>query len=133
MLVVLLCAPMLPAQSADELDWLVPPDKHLEKDYSPFPNPGSGYVTDIANVLTLEEEERIERWLWSTESKTGVEIIVVIIDSIRHYPGTPNSSIEPFAMGLFDAYGIGNMPENNGVLLLVAVRDRKARIELGAM
>jgi len=102
------------------------------KDYSPFPAPDAGYVTDTADLLTLDEEERIEQWLWQTESRTGVEIIVVTIASIRDYPGAPASSIEAFAKGLFDKYGIGNMPENNGVLLLVAVRDRKARIELGA-
>ena len=33
---------------------------------------------------------------------------------------------------LFDTYGIGNVPKNDGVLLLVAAGDRKARIELGA-
>jgi len=103
-----------------------------EKDYAPFPQPDAGYVTDIAGLLTLDEEERIERRLWQVESRTGVEIIVVCIDSIRDYPGAPVSSIEAFARGLFDKYGIGNMPQNNGVLLLVAVRDRKARIELGA-
>jgi uncharacterized protein len=102
------------------------------KDYYPFPNPDAGYVTDIAGLLTPDEEERIERWLWQVESKRGVEIIVVTIRSIRDYPGAPSGSIESFAQGLFDKYGIGNMPENNGVLLLVASKDRKARIELGA-
>ena len=48
------------------------------------------------------------------------------------YLETPNESIEAFATALFNTYGIGNMPKNNGVLLLVAVRDRKARIELGS-
>jgi uncharacterized protein len=56
----------------------------------------------------------------------------VTINSIKDFPGTSNSTIEKFAEGLFNTYGIGNMPKNNGVLLLVARRDRKARIELGA-
>lgn len=103
-----------------------------EKDYSPWPQPGSGYVTDHANLLTKEEEERIEKWLWQVEYRSRVEIIVFTIDSIRDYPGTTNSSIESFATGLFDTYGIGNLPQNDGVLLLIAKDDRKARIELGA-
>lgn len=102
-----------------------------EKDYASFPTPDDGYVTDLANLLTLDQEERIEQWLWDTEEETGVEIIVVTIDSISDYPGTPNAFIEEFARGLFDNYGIGNMPADNGVLLLVSVRDRRARIELG--
>ncbi|MBI4833119.1 MAG: TPM domain-containing protein [Candidatus Lindowbacteria bacterium] len=108
------------------------PENQPPKDYSPFPNPDAGYVTDKANLLTQEQEEGIERWLWQTESRTGVEIIVVTINSMNDYPGAPNSSIEAFAQGLFNAYGIGNMPANKGVLLLVAANDRRARIGLGA-
>lgn len=99
--------------------------------YDPYPAPDSGYVTDLADLLSQEEEEQIERWLWKTESSTGVEIAVVTIHSIRDYPGAANGSIEFFAKGLFDTYRIGNLPKNDGVLLLVAKADRQARIELG--
>ena len=102
------------------------------KDYSPYPNPDAGYVTDIAGVLTDEQEDRIESWLYTTEKRTNVDIVVLLINSIVDYPSTPNHSVETFATGLFDAYGIGNMPRNDGVLLVVAIRDRKVRIELGA-
>ena len=103
-----------------------------EKDYTPFPNPDAGYVTDLADLLTLEQEDRIEGWLYTNEKRQGFEIVVVIINSIKDYPGTPNDSIESFATALFDTYGIGNMPRNDGILLLIARNDRKARIELGA-
>jgi len=103
-----------------------------QKDYSPYPNPDAGYVTDLANVLSDQQEEQLERLLLEREEKTKVEIIVVTINSIKDFPGTSNRTIGEFATGLFDAYGIGNMPRNDGVLLLVAVSDRKARIELGA-
>lgn len=106
--------------------------ENSSEDYWPFPNPDSGYVSDHANLLGREKEEKIERWLWQIESKTGVEIIVITIYSIDDYPGTPNANIEEFTTALFDSYGIGNMPKNDGVLLLVAAGDRKARIELGA-
>ena len=100
--------------------------------YAPYPAPDAGYVTDLANLLSPEDEERIEQWLWRVEERTGVEVAVVTIFSINDYPDTYNSSIESFARNLFDIYGIGNMPQNDGVLLLVAAKDRKARIELGA-
>ncbi len=102
------------------------------QDYSPYPNPDSGYVSDLANLLTKAEEERIEQWLWQVESRTQIEIIVITVDSIKNYSGTSNESIERFSTGIFDQYGIGNKPKNDGVLLLVAKGDRKARIELGA-
>lgn len=98
---------------------------------SPYPQPDAGYVTDVAGLLSLQEEEQIEQRLWQVESRTGVEVAVVIIRSMADYPGTDNGSVESFARGLFDTYGIGNLPANDGVLLLVALDDRKARIELG--
>lgn len=100
------------------------------KDYKPFPQPGSGYVTDIANLLTDQEEENIEQWLWKVEEKSGVEVVVVIINSMNEYKGAPQN-IKKFATGLFNSYGIGNIPKNDGVLLLVSRNDRKLRIELG--
>lgn len=103
-----------------------------QADYSPYPNPDAGHVTDLANLLTNKQHEQLERLLSAREKKTGVEIVVVTINSIKDFPGTSNRTIEEFAKALFDAYGIGNMPKNDGVLLLVAVKDRKARIELGA-
>ncbi|MAE63428.1 MAG: hypothetical protein CMJ18_04080 [Phycisphaeraceae bacterium] len=103
-----------------------------KREHAPYPEPDAGYVTDLAGLLSPDEQERIEVWLWQTESRTNVEIVVVTLDSIGDYPGTANGSIEAFARGLFDAYGIGNMPENDGVLLLIAKRDRNARVELGA-
>mgnify|MGYP000479859567 CR=1 FL=1 len=102
-----------------------------EADYSPYPQPDAGYVSDHANLLSADEEIRLERWLLQVEEKSNVEIIVVSIYSLSDYEGTENSSIETFATALFDTYGIGNMPKNDGILLLISKNDRKARIELG--
>ena len=70
------------------------PKKRAEKDYSPFPRPDAGYITDKANVLGKKVENRIERWLWEIEKKTKVEIIVVTIISIKDFIDTPNDNIE---------------------------------------
>ena len=101
------------------------------KDYGGYPQPDEGYVTDTANLLTDAQEAQLEKWLYDCEQENGFEMAVVTIGSIADYPGTNNGSIEAFATGLFDRYGVGNMPKNDGVLLLVAVKDREARIELG--
>lgn len=100
------------------------------KSYHPYPQAGSGYVTDLANILTDDEEERIEQWLWKVEEKKGVEIAVVTINSIKDYNEAPQN-LKEFATGLFDRYGIRNLPRNDGVLLLVCKNDRNLRIELG--
>jgi len=101
-------------------------------DVGPYPRPDSGYVTDLADMLSRDEEERIERLLWRAEEEKGVEIAVLTIDSLQDYPGTANQSIESFATEVFNRYRIGNLPKNDGVLLVVSKRDRKMRIELGA-
>ncbi len=118
------------ADAGPQADFALPPPVPA-KDYAPYPQPGTGYVTDLAGLLTWEEEERIETWLWQVEYRSQVEIIVVTIDSIADFPGSANRSIDSFATGLFDAYGIGNLPKNDGVMLLVARQDRQAKIELG--
>ncbi|MBW3670334.1 MAG: TPM domain-containing protein [Acidobacteria bacterium] len=106
-------------------------ESHAQESYAPWPEPDSGYVTDRAGVLTSSEEERIEQWLIRVETKTEIEIIVVTLRSIADYPGTDNSTIETFATGLFNEWGIGNVPRHDGILLLVAVDDRDVRVELG--
>ncbi len=103
------------------------------KTYAPYPEPENGYVTDKAGLLAPEQKERLNAYCYTTEKNTGVEVVVVVINSIQDYPGAANSSIETFAKGLFNAYGIGNMPRNDGVLLLVARRDRKSPHRIGRL
>ena len=80
-------------------------------------------------MLTASQIDALNSYCYTAEKRTGVEVVVVTINSIHDYPGTVNDAIESFARGLFDAYGIGNMPKNDGVLLLVCRADRQARIE----
>ncbi|MGZ8868261.1 MAG: TPM domain-containing protein [Thermoanaerobaculia bacterium] len=101
------------------------------QDYAPYPKPDAGYVTDHAQILNAQEEERIEQWLLDVEKKSGTEIIVVTIPALAAYPGTANESIERFSTALFNRWGVGNRATNDGILLVVALGDRKARIELG--
>ena len=84
---------------------------------SGFP-PRQGAVTDVAKLLPDDLRQDIDRRLSRSRNDTGVEVAVVTIESIRDYRGTPNGSIEAFARGLFDAYGIGTRNNNTGVLLL---------------
>lgn len=119
---------IIPVQFAHAFDKTNP----SKVNFAPFPQPDAGYVSDIANLLSLEEEERIEDWLWQVEYHKNIEIIVVTIDSIDEYTATKLNTIEEFSTGLFNKYRIGNLPKNNGILLLIAKKDRKTRIELGS-
>lgn len=103
-----------------------------KRTYAPWPQPDNGYITDLAGVLTPMQEEGFEQYLWFAEASSGVEIAVLIINSMGDYPDAGAGAIEDFARGVFNAWGVGNLPANDGVLLLVAINDRRARIELGA-
>jgi uncharacterized protein len=91
-----------------------------------FPEPTSKkYVNDYINLLSSDVQDNIISIGNELYQKTGAEAAVVVIDT------TGDMSIEEYANGLFREWGIGNKQKNNGVLLLVAVNDRKMRIEVG--
>ncbi len=64
------------------------------------------------------------------KQRSGIDATVLTISSINDYD-TGNKSIESFANSVFDTWRIGDRATNKGVLFLVAVKDRKVRIELG--
>lgn len=97
---------------------------------SGYPKPADDYVNDFAGVLNKPDSEAIQKMFKELEKKTGIEAVVVTINSISDYNKT-DATLESFATNLFNSWGIGHKKENSGVLLLVAVKDRKCRIELG--
>ena len=82
-------------------------------------------VTDHSYILKNFEIARIEKGLSDFEKVTGSQIIVVII------PTTGDESIEEFSIRLAEKWKIGRKGVDDGVILLIAKRDRKVRIEVG--
>ena len=97
---------------------------------SGYPKPEDEYINDFAEILSEADDEMIYKLLKDLEYQTGIEMVVVTIHSIRNYR-TNDTTIESFATNLFNTWGVGHKKENNGVLILMAVKDRKCRIELG--
>ncbi|MEZ5911935.1 MAG: TPM domain-containing protein [Paracoccaceae bacterium] len=95
-----------------------------------FPDYSDIYVNDFADVLDDSAEARIADILRAGAEETGVTISVATIRSRADYGDT--DTVEDFAKGLFNAWGIGDAERNDGVLILVATEDREARIALGA-
>ena len=90
--------------------------------------PGRGVGGTAGMAVDHRTAERLEQWLIQTEHGTKTEIIVVTIRSLQDYPGSSNSSIEAFATGLFNTWGIGNRPKNDGILPLATGDERPATI-----
>jgi len=95
-----------------------------------YPSAMDEYVNDYAGVLNSADSEQIRKMFKDLEYQTGIEATVVTINSIGSY-GTGDTTIESFATNLFNTWGVGKKKENNGVLILVSVKDRECRIELG--
>ncbi|PIR92837.1 methanol dehydrogenase [Candidatus Falkowbacteria bacterium CG10_big_fil_rev_8_21_14_0_10_43_10] len=94
---------------------------------SAYYNPGSpsGFVNDFAGVIDGAVKQSLEQKLVAFEKETSNEISVVTVKNLG------GDYIENFAEKLFKDWGIGKKDNDNGALVLVAVEDRKMRIEVG--
>ena len=90
----------------------------------PKPNPVR-LVNDYAQVLNAYDADMLERKLVALDDSTSNQIVVLIVPSLN------GEVIEDVAVKTFRDWGIGNKKTNNGILLLVAIQDRKVRIEVG--
>lgn len=94
--------------------------------YPPLP----ASVNDYANVISPADEEALRQLFAATERDSDLQPVVITINTIAEY-GTGDTSIESFATKLFNTRKLGDAQTNKGVLFVVAVKDRKVRIEVG--
>ena len=85
-----------------------------------------GYVSDHAQAIDGDWKERIRSVCQDLERKTGVEMVVVTVPTIK-----PFGSANEYATALYEKWGIGSTQQEHGVLVLVAVQERQAAITLG--
>ena len=89
-----------------------------------LPKPTS-YVSDFANVIDPASKENIENLAWQVYSKAHATIQVVTVKSLD------GEDIDPWTTALEDNWKVGPKSTDKGVLLVFAIQDRKARIEVG--
>ena len=82
------------------------------------------YINDYANILSEEVKQDILNKSVALEKQTGAQIVVVTV------PNLEGQSLEEYATELFRKFGIGDKNEN-GLLLLLALEERKFRVEVG--
>ena len=97
------------------------------QDFSSIPNPRlqGRWVVDKTGSIDAADLDKVNAFCENLNRVNEVEMAVVIINS------TGGRSIESLATDLFNHWGIGNASKNDGMLFLIAKRDRKMRIELG--
>jgi uncharacterized protein len=89
-----------------------------------FP-PLTGRVVDDSGILNASTQSKLTDMLAAQERATGEQVVVVTLDSLQGY------TIEDFGYQLGRHWGIGQKGKNNGVLLIVAPKEHKVRIEVG--
>lgn len=90
-----------------------------------FPAKPNTLVSDFTNTLTASQKQQLEQKLVAFDDSTSNQVAVVIIKSVDDY------DINEYALGLGRAWGIGGKSKNNGVILLIAMGDRKISIQTG--
>lgn len=95
-----------------------------------YPPARDPYVNDYAGVIDQQHVQEIRTMLTDLKKQANIQATVLTINSIKDYQ-TGDETIESFATHLFNTWGIGDRATNKGVLILVAVKDRQVRIELG--
>jgi uncharacterized protein len=84
-----------------------------------------GRVVDNASLLSSAARERVRVALKAHEDKTGNQLVVLTV------PDLENDSIELYAVRVFNEWKLGEKGKDNGVLLVIAAKQGKARIEVG--
>lgn len=88
----------------------------------------SGHVNDFAGVMDAATKQNLETILTNFEKKTGAQIAAVTVESLNERP------VEEYALELYREWGIGAKSGENkdkGALLLISLKDRKTRLEVG--
>jgi uncharacterized protein len=84
------------------------------------------YVVDLAGIVDDATENRLNGYLQQLEQKTTAQLVVLTIRSLE------GESLEDFSIKIaHDKWKLGQKGKDNGVLLVISVKDRKYRIEVG--
>jgi uncharacterized protein len=82
-------------------------------------------VTDLAGLLSQEEVSSLEAKLRDLETSDSTQVAVLVI------PGLEGEVLEDYSERVATAWRLGQQGRDNGALLLVAMKERKIRIEVG--
>jgi uncharacterized protein len=96
----------------------------IDKVISSPPSPAR-LVNDYANILTPDQNQALERKLVQFDDTTSNQVLVVIV------PRLGGKDVADVAIEIGRAWGVGGKKNNNGVVLLVSVEDRKLNISPG--
>ncbi|MDE6792849.1 MAG: TPM domain-containing protein, partial [Muribaculaceae bacterium] len=83
------------------------------------------YLADPGHLVGADAARAVNERLYALRQQTGAEVAVAVVPSIG------DMTIEDFSEKLFTQWGIGKSDKDNGVLILIAPEQRRARITTG--
>jgi len=89
-----------------------------------FPQP-AGAVNDFAGVIPSQYRDQMENLAREVLAKTGTAVVAATVETIG------DNDPADYANRLYQAWGIGKKGEDKGVLIFLALKERKVRIETG--
>jgi uncharacterized protein len=94
----------------------------------PLPPALTELVNDFAGVVDPQSKQELEAVIRSLQDASGDSVIVAVIDTVEPY-----GDIREYAVKMFEnrGRGIGQRGKDNGILLVVAIKDRDAWFEVG--
>jgi len=89
------------------------------------PEQGGYWVHDEANVLSQSAKTEIEAMILAERDSTSNQIGVLIVPSLE------GEILEEYSLRVAEKWKIGQKGKDNGVLLLIALKERRLRMESG--
>lgn len=83
------------------------------------------FVNDFANVISNADEEKMQQQGETLFKECGAQVVVVTVKSLN------GEDLESYSLNLARSWRIGSDKNDDGILLLLAVDERKVRIEVG--
>jgi uncharacterized protein len=83
------------------------------------------WCTDLAGVLGAADRDDLERRLRAYDKATGNTIVVVIVRDLD------GETVSDLAYRIGKTWKVGQKGKDNGVVMLVALQERRVRIEIG--
>ncbi len=94
-------------------------------DKQPLEPTADFFVNDFAGVIDSSDRSVMLKSGKTLYEKTEAQVVVVSVDSLE------GEDIETYALNLARRWGLGDKEKDNGVLLLLSVKDREVRLEIG--
>lgn len=84
-----------------------------------------GYVTDAAGIIDHKYHEYLEALFSALDTKTSAQVMIAAVPSLN------GEDLAPYNIALFKQWNVGRAGKDNGVLFLIAVKERRMRIQTG--